>query len=157
MMYKKLSLLASNRKLEPLPDNSSGLLQKKRPTSLLSFGTTTETTFPCNTEFQTNILVHRWLTTIDQERFFDLPVMPSLFFLNYFKFSQSMSCLLKVACSATADLSKRWSFLCRRVTSMLSQPRLERTTCLTDILARHSPCKKFRRRPQFVFQLGLNP
>ena len=48
-MYKKgiknFSLLANNRKLEPLPKNSSDLLGKRNLTSLLYFGTTTETNF----------------------------------------------------------------------------------------------------------------
>ena len=70
-----------------------------------------------------------------------------------FKISQSMLCLLKVAYSASADLSKRLSFERR----WSSANRVLSGKVSHWCICRHNSCKKFPRQPLSVFQLGSNP
>ena len=109
---------------------------------------------PYNTQLQPNIFVHRWLPTIDQERFFDLPVMPPLFFLNYFPIFPvdvmlvegrmlchsrfAGACLYGGAEGAPSPSAKkkktepigRWA-------SFSARPRHRARSCMVDTYARH--------------------
>ena len=146
---KDFFLLANNRKLKPLPKKflrvCFGFGKKNR---LLSFPSERllKQTFPCNTQLQTNILVHRLLPTIDQERFFDLPVMPPLFFLNYFQIFPVDVMLVEGRMLCHCWFVKA---LVLRMSLMLSLPCLERTKCLTDILVVTVLARNFVDDPSF--------
>ena len=155
-MYKKkknFSPLANDRdrKLEPLPKILCFASEKKNPLLFFTSERLLKQTLPCNTQLQTNILVQRWLPRIDQERFFDLPVMVPLFFLKYFQFSPVDVMLVEGRMLCHSQFVKAFVL---RVLLMLSQPCLERTKCLTDVLVVTVLARNFIEGPCF-FSTGI--
>ena len=147
-VQKTFSCLPTTENLNLCQKIFFGFASEEKPTSLLSFGTTSETNFsmqhstpdqhPCS-----SLASHNWSGAL-----LDLPVMPPLFFLNYFQIFPVDVILVEGRMLCHCRFVKA---LVLRMSLMLSQPCLERTKCLTDILVVTVLARNFVDDPSLFF------